>query len=209
VLTSRQTYTIFSAHPQIYSIGIAQSAANALSVAILSSGMIASPETLSTSWGYSIDEKIRASRECKHSKPRMLDIGRALITYLLFRGHCSELMSTYRQLCSTIPYSFHTSHLRPACVRTYTRFNKSLGCFAGCFCIDCQRLGSTQVRCPLLDHCRLQRIYSLTLARLSSHPDDAKVMQLTGARKQAFIDREIGRRLWTQICSQEWQVGST
>jgi hypothetical protein len=36
-----------------------------LLVAVLASGMIASPEALSVSWGYSIDDKVKLSRDCK------------------------------------------------------------------------------------------------------------------------------------------------
>jgi hypothetical protein len=50
-------------------------------VAILSSGMIASPEALSLSWGYSIDDKVRLSRDCKRRKDTRIfeakaDLGR-------------------------------------------------------------------------------------------------------------------------------------
>jgi hypothetical protein len=51
--------------------------------------------------------------------------------------------------------------------------------------------------------CRICSIL-LTLTRLGPHPDDEKAMELTGDRKQAFIDREMGRRIWSTICAQEW-----
>jgi hypothetical protein len=39
---------------------------------------------------------------------------------------------------------------------------------------------------------------------LSAHPDDERIAELNAEQKQAFIDREIGRRVWSSIASQEW-----
>ncbi|KAH3949009.1 hypothetical protein HBI56_003360 [Parastagonospora nodorum] len=130
--------------------------------AILSSGMIASPETLSTSWGYSIDEKIRASREWGIAANSCLHIGNYAAQYHIRSIQAIYVLHGYEH---TLGSTNHWAALRAVSVL----IAKGLG-----------------------------------LHRLSSHPDDARVMQLTGARKQAFIDREIGRRLWSQICSQEW-----
>jgi hypothetical protein len=40
--------------------------------------------------------------------------------------------------------------------------------------------------------------------RLTPHPDDKKISELDAAQKEAFIEREIGRRTWALIYSQEW-----
>lgn len=46
----------------------------------------------------------------------------------------------------------------------------------------------------------------LGLHKLGPHPDDDRVSQLTAQQKQAFIEREIGRRVWYALTSQEWYV---
>lgn len=46
----------------------------------------------------------------------------------------------------------------------------------------------------------------LTLARLGPHPDDERIFDLTAEQKQAFIDREVGRRTWYTITTQDWLI---
>ncbi|RYN39978.1 hypothetical protein AA0114_g11156 [Alternaria tenuissima] len=44
----------------------------------------------------------------------------------------------------------------------------------------------------------------LGLHRLGPHPDDERITELTPDQKEAFIEREIGRRVWYGVVSQEW-----
>ncbi|CAO2657507.1 Nn.00g036330.m01.CDS01 [Neocucurbitaria sp. VM-36] len=45
---------------------------------------------------------------------------------------------------------------------------------------------------------------SLGLHKLGPHPDDDRIHELNPEQKQAFVDREIGRRTWYTLTSQEW-----
>ena len=47
---------------------------------------------------------------------------------------------------------------------------------------------------------------SLGLHKLGPHPDDDRIHELNPEQKQAFIEREIGRRTWYTLTSQEWYV---
>lgn len=41
--------------------------------------------------------------------------------------------------------------------------------------------------------------------RLGPHPDDAKsTLEMTAQEKDAFLQREIGRRVWSALTSQDW-----
>ena len=44
----------------------------------------------------------------------------------------------------------------------------------------------------------------LGLHKLGPHPDDDRVLALNADQKQAFIEREIGRRTWYSLTCQEW-----
>ncbi|KAF2271033.1 hypothetical protein CC78DRAFT_506514 [Lojkania enalia] len=44
----------------------------------------------------------------------------------------------------------------------------------------------------------------LSLHRLGPHPDDNKATGLNSEQKQALVQREIGRRIWYAITSQDW-----
>ncbi|KAG9189696.1 hypothetical protein G6011_06564 [Alternaria panax] len=44
----------------------------------------------------------------------------------------------------------------------------------------------------------------LGLHRLGPHPDDERIAELTPDQKQAFVEREIGRRVWYGVVCQEW-----
>jgi hypothetical protein len=46
------------------------------------------------------------------------------------------------------------------------------------------------------------------LARLGPHPDDERITELDPVQKEAFIEREIGRRVWYGVVCQEWYVYS-
>lgn len=43
-----------------------------------------------------------------------------------------------------------------------------------------------------------------SLYRLGPHPDDGKSAELTGEQKEALIQREMGRRVWYALASQDW-----
>ncbi|KAF2031232.1 hypothetical protein EK21DRAFT_26118, partial [Setomelanomma holmii] len=105
----------------------------ALLFAITASSLIASPEALSETWGYSINDKVRCSREWGGASVACLNLGNYTSRY----------------------------HIRS-----------------------------------------VQAIY--TLHALAAHPDDNRVVTLRGDQKQAYVDREIGRRCWSTLASQEW-----
>ncbi|KAF2109153.1 hypothetical protein BDV96DRAFT_240049 [Lophiotrema nucula] len=42
------------------------------------------------------------------------------------------------------------------------------------------------------------------LHRLSAHPDDSKVIELNAEQKDALLQREMGRRVWYALTSQDW-----
>lgn len=46
----------------------------------------------------------------------------------------------------------------------------------------------------------------LKLHQLGLHSDDSRILELHPEQKRAFIDREIGRRMWYTLASQEWYV---
>jgi hypothetical protein len=52
----------------------------------------------------------------------------------------------------------------------------------------------------------LKLLANAVRCRLGPHPDDQRVAELSPDQKQAFIEREIGRRTWQLIASQEWYV---
>lgn len=49
----------------------------------------------------------------------------------------------------------------------------------------------------------------LGLHRISPHPDDQKLQYLDEEQKEAFIEREIGRRVWYTMVTQEWLCSSS
>ncbi|KAJ4362180.1 hypothetical protein N0V95_001528 [Ascochyta clinopodiicola] len=49
----------------------------------------------------------------------------------------------------------------------------------------------------------------LNLHRLSAHPDDQRLPCLNAEQKEAFIEREIGRRVWYTATTQEWLCSSS
>ncbi|UPX13805.1 uncharacterized protein EKO05_0004304 [Ascochyta rabiei] len=49
----------------------------------------------------------------------------------------------------------------------------------------------------------------LNLHRLSAHPDDQRLPYLNEEQKEAFIEREIGRRVWYTAATQEWLCSSS
>ena len=46
----------------------------------------------------------------------------------------------------------------------------------------------------------------LGLHKLGPHPDDDRVLELNPEQKQAFIEREIGRRMWHTLALLDWYV---
>jgi hypothetical protein len=139
----------------------------ALLFTILSSGLIASPEALSGTWGYSVDDKVRFSR----------DWGAAAITCLSLGNYTSQ----YHIYSIQAIYVLHAyEHL----------------------------VGSTN-QWIALRSVAMVIARGLGLHKLGPHPDDQGVAELTAERKQAFIDREIGRRIWATIASQEWLCSTT
>ncbi|KAF1841860.1 uncharacterized protein K460DRAFT_291697 [Cucurbitaria berberidis CBS 394.84] len=46
----------------------------------------------------------------------------------------------------------------------------------------------------------------LGLHKLGPHPDDDRILELNAEQKQAFVEREIGRRTWYTLTCQEWCV---
>ena len=46
----------------------------------------------------------------------------------------------------------------------------------------------------------------LGLHKLGPHPDDDRILELDPEQKQAFIEREIGRRLWHTLALHDWYV---
>jgi hypothetical protein len=42
--------------------------------------------------------------------------------------------------------------------------------------------------------------------RLVPHPDDERITELNPDQREAFIEREIGRRVWYGVVCQEWYV---
>ncbi|KAH8723913.1 hypothetical protein GQ44DRAFT_619162 [Phaeosphaeriaceae sp. PMI808] len=108
---------------------------NGLLFAILSSSIISCPEALSLTWGYSIDEKVRFSRNWGAASVSCLNLGNYLCQY----------------------------HI-----------------------------------------CTIQAIY--ILHALGPHPEDENISSLNVEQKQAFFDREIGRRVWGTMVTQEWYV---
>jgi hypothetical protein len=139
----------------------------ALLFAILSSSLIASPEALSGTWGYSIDDKVRLSR----------DWGAAAVTCLTLGNYTSQY-----HLCSIQAiYVLHTyEHL----------------------------VGSTN-QWSALRSVAVVIARGLGLHNLGPHPDDEMFADLAVERKQAFIDREMGRRIWAAMVCQEWLCFST
>lgn len=49
----------------------------------------------------------------------------------------------------------------------------------------------------------------LNLHRIGPHPDDQKLPLLTGEQKEAFIKREVARRVWYVSVTQEWLCSSS
>ncbi|KAH6620067.1 hypothetical protein C7974DRAFT_225652 [Boeremia exigua] len=49
----------------------------------------------------------------------------------------------------------------------------------------------------------------LNLHRLSPHPDDQRLPYLDEKQKEAFIEREMGRRVWYAAATQEWLSSSS
>ncbi|KAF3000772.1 transcription elongation factor spt5 [Curvularia kusanoi] len=49
----------------------------------------------------------------------------------------------------------------------------------------------------------------LNLHRIGPHPDDSKIAFLDEEQKEAFIEREIGRRVWYASVTQEWLCSSS
>jgi hypothetical protein len=96
-----------------------------LPVAVLASGMIASPESLSVSWGYSIDDKVKLSRDCK-SLLYLNITWSATNVGLSARGCCSSLVSEHRELHITVPYLLRTSDLRTSRFRASSGLDESM-----------------------------------------------------------------------------------
>lgn len=46
----------------------------------------------------------------------------------------------------------------------------------------------------------------LGLHKIGPHPDDDKILELSSEQKEAFIEREEGRRAWYSMTIQEWYV---
>ncbi|KAL6702682.1 hypothetical protein ACN47E_001229 [Coniothyrium glycines] len=111
----------------------------ALLFSILSSGIVGSSETVSISWGFSIDEKY----------------------------HINSVQAIY------IMHAYE--HL----------------------------LGSTN-QWIALRSVAVVIAKGLALHSIPAHPDDDKVEALNPAQKQAFVEREIGRRVWYSLVAQEW-----
>lgn len=49
----------------------------------------------------------------------------------------------------------------------------------------------------------------LNLHRIGPHPDDQRLPYLNEEQKEAFIEREIGRRVWYAAATQEWLCSSS
>ncbi|KAJ4984140.1 C6 zinc finger domain containing protein [Stagonosporopsis vannaccii] len=49
----------------------------------------------------------------------------------------------------------------------------------------------------------------LNLHRIAPHPDDQRLQYLNEEQKEAFIEREIGRRVWYSAATQEWLCSSS
>lgn len=49
----------------------------------------------------------------------------------------------------------------------------------------------------------------LSLHRIGPHPDDQRLPYLNEEQKEAFIEREIGRRVWYAAATQEWLCSSS
>lgn len=49
----------------------------------------------------------------------------------------------------------------------------------------------------------------LNLHRIAAHPDDQRLQYLNEEEKDAFIEREIGRRVWYAAATQEWLCASS
>jgi hypothetical protein len=139
----------------------------ALLFAILSSGLIASPEALSGEWGYSTDDKVRLSREWGAAATTCLNLGNYTSQYHIYSIHAIYVLHAYEHL-----------------------------------------VGSTN-QWIALRSVALVIARGLGLHKLGPHPEDQNFAELTAERKQAFIDREIGRRTWSTIASQEWLCSTT
>ncbi|KAL5118374.1 transcription elongation factor spt5 [Pleosporales sp. CAS-2024a] len=139
----------------------------ALLFAILASSMIASPEALSSTWGYSVDDKIRCAREWGAACLSSLNLGKYMSQYHINSVQAVYVLHTYEHLQGS-------SHQWAALRSISLTIAKGLG-----------------------------------LNKLGPHADDDKVMELTGDERQAFIDREIGRRMWYTMVTQEWRQFST
>jgi hypothetical protein len=134
----------------------------ALLFAILASGLIASPETLSENWGYSVDDKVRLARDWGAAALTCLNLGNYMSQYHICSVQTIYVLHAYEHLVGS---SNQWITLRSVAVV----IAKGLG-----------------------------------LHKLGPHPDDQKFTELTPDRKQAFIEREVGRRTWATIASQEW-----
>ncbi|KAH7079146.1 hypothetical protein BKA63DRAFT_488811 [Paraphoma chrysanthemicola] len=134
----------------------------ALLFAIMSSSLIASPEALSESWGFSIADKVRCSREWGAASVSSLNLGNYTSRYHIRSVQAIYILHAYEHLVGS------TNQW-----------------------IALRSIASVIAR-------------GLGLHKLGPHPDDAKVMTLRGDQKQAYINREIGRRTWSTIASQEW-----
>ncbi|OAL56961.1 hypothetical protein IQ07DRAFT_527473, partial [Pyrenochaeta sp. DS3sAY3a] len=66
--------------------------------------------------------------------------------------------------------------------------------------VSCLNLGSYMSQYSL---CSVQAIYIMH-AYEHLHPDDKRIHELDAQQKEAFIEREIGRRTWYNLVTQDW-----
>lgn len=130
----------------------------------MSSGIIGSSENSSVAWGFTVDDKIRLSREWGAACIACLNLGNYTSQYHICSVQAIYIMHAYEYL-----------------------------------------VGSTN-QWAALRSIAVVIAKGLKLHQLGLHSDDSRILELHPEQKRAFIDREIGRRMWYTLASQEWYV---
>ncbi len=131
-------------------------------VAILASGMIGSSEAVSTTWGFTINDKARLARDWGAAAVSCLNLGNYTTQYHIHSIQAIYVLHAYEHL-----------------------------------------LGSAAEWAALRSIAFLIA-RGLGLHKLAPHPDDDRVLELNPEQKQAFVEREIGRRTWYVLAIQDW-----
>lgn len=115
-------------------------------------------------------------------------------------GLCDDIMSPARRLRVEASHLFSSGHPQYAYIGAPRWINETMGSVSGCRYSDRTRTRTSQVRDRTFVH-----LNKPDCRRLGPHPDDGKSpLEMAPEQQEAFLQREIGRRVWSALTSQDW-----